>query len=145
MERKEAGSKLAPPTKPPSISSQAMSADILSGDFHSLPIGMQPGLQAARLTEAHHNRDDSVCFQIGSWHPNLVGQSDQRILNYSFTVDDAKFTIAREYGFKDWGEVEAIEGRASDVAFENAVDTILSGNLASLREQLWREHSVRTV
>ena len=111
-------------------------ADIFASGFRSLPIGTQPSLQAARLTEAHHNRDDSVCFQIGSWHPDLVGQSDERILNYSFTVDDAKVTVAREYGFTDWREVEVIEERASDVAFENAVDTMLSGNLASLKEQI---------
>ena len=111
-------------------------ADIFANDFHSLPIGAQLGLQAARLTEAHHNRDDAVCFQIASWHPDLIGQSDERILNSSFTVNDAKVTIAREYGFKEWSEVEAIKGRASDVVFENAVDTMLSGGLASLREQI---------
>jgi hypothetical protein len=111
-------------------------ADILARDFHSLPIGTQLGLQAARLTAAHHNRDDSVCFQIGSWHPDLVGQSDERILNHPFSVDDAQVTIAREHGFKNWGGVEAIDRRVSDVAFENAVDTMLSGNLASLGEQV---------
>jgi hypothetical protein len=101
-----------------------------------LPIGTQLGLQATRLAEAHQRREDSVCFQIGSWHPDLVGQSDERILNCSFNGDDAKITIAREYGFKDWGDVEAIEALASDVAFENAVDTMLSGNIDSLREQI---------
>ncbi len=109
-------------------------ADIFAADLHSLPIGTQLDLQAARLAKAHHKGDDSVCFQIGSWHPDLVGQSDERILNYSFTVDDAKVTVAREHGFTDWGEVEGIDGRASDIAFESAVDTMLSGNLTSLSE-----------
>ena len=111
-------------------------ADMFGSNFYSLAIGTQLELQSARLAKAHHNRDDSVCFQIGSWHPDLVGQSDERILNYSFTVDDAKMTIAREHGFKDWTEVESIEGRVSDVAFEKAVDTMLSGHLSSLREQI---------
>ena len=111
-------------------------ADIFASNFHSLPIGTQLELQSARLMEAHHNRDDSVCFQIGSWHPGLAGESDERILNYSFTLDDAKVTIAREYGFKDWNEGESVDGRVSDVAFERAVDTMLAGRLSLLREQI---------
>jgi hypothetical protein len=55
-------------------------ADIFAGDFYSLPIRRQLELQADRLTEAHHNRDDSVCFQIESWHPELVGEQDEHIL-----------------------------------------------------------------
>ena len=111
-------------------------ADLFGRDFYSLPIRRQMELQADRLTEAHHNRDDSVCFQIGSWHPDLVAKSDEQILNHVFSIDDGKVTIAREHGFKGWNEVESIEGRESDVAFEKAVDTMLSGDLSSLRAQI---------
>ena len=109
--------------------------DLFGKDFYSLPIKRQLGLQVDRLTEAHHHRDDSVCFQIASWHPDLVGKSDAQILDSAFSLDDGKITIAREYGFKDWNEVDSLEGRPSDVHFENAVDTLLSGNLSSLKEQ----------
>jgi hypothetical protein len=88
------------------------------------------------LTEAHHNRDDSACFQIASWHPDLVGKSDGWILDHAFGADDGKITIAREYGFKDWDEVQSIQDRQSDVGFEIAVNTMLAGNLSSLKEQL---------
>ena len=71
-------------------------ADLFGRDFYSLPIRRQIELQADRLTEAHHNGDDSVCFQIGSWHPDLVGKSDEQILNHVFSIDDGKVTIARE-------------------------------------------------
>ena len=111
-------------------------SDLLSRDFYSLPIRKQLALQADRLTEAHHNRDDSVCFQIASWHPDLVGTSDGQILDHVFGIGDGKITIAREYGFKDWDEVESIQDRPSDVDFEMAVDTMLSGNLPSLKEHV---------
>jgi hypothetical protein len=110
--------------------------ELLSRDFYSLPIRRKLYLQADRLTEAHRNRDDAVCFQIASWHPNLVGKSDARILEHVFGIDDGKLTIAREYGFKNWDDVESMQDRQSDVAFEIAVDTMLSGNLRSLKEQL---------
>ena len=29
---------------------------------------------------------------------------DARILDYKFSIDDGRITVAREYGFKDWGE-----------------------------------------
>src|SRR5882762_8635805 len=111
-------------------------SDLLVREFYSLPIRRQLEFQADRLTEAHHNRDDSVCFQIASWHPDLVGKSDGWILDHAFGADDGKITIAREYGFKDWDEVQSIQDRQSDVGFEIAVNTMLAGNLSSLKEQL---------
>jgi hypothetical protein len=107
-------------------------ADVLAGDFYSLPIRRQLELQAVRLTEAHHNRDDSVCFQIGSWHPELVGKHDDAILNHDFSIDDGRTTIAREYGFREWDDLDSIANRQSNVKFEKAVNTMLSGNLVLL-------------
>jgi hypothetical protein len=108
-------------------------ADLFTGDFYSLPVRRQLELQADRLTEAHHNRDDSVCFQIGSWHPELVGKQDEQILNHVFSIDDGRTTIAREYGFRNWNDVESIADRRSNVKFETAVNTMLSGNLVLLK------------
>ena len=108
-------------------------ADVFTGDFYSLPIRRQLELQADRLTEAHHNRDDSVCFQIESWHPELVGKQDEQILNHVFSIDDGRTTIAREYGFKNWNELDSIANRRSNVKFEKAVNTMLSGNLVLLK------------
>jgi hypothetical protein len=108
-------------------------ADVLAGDFYSLPVSRQLELQAVRLTEAHHNRDDSVCFQIGSWHPELAGKDDDSIMNRMFSLDDGRATVAREYGFKDWNEVESGAARRSNVPFENAVNTMLSGDLPRLK------------
>ncbi|MBZ5551743.1 MAG: hypothetical protein LAO21_03405 [Acidobacteriia bacterium] len=108
-------------------------ADVFTGGFYSLPVRRQLELQADRLTEAHHNRDDSVCFQIGSWHPDWVGKPDEWILNHVFSIDDGRTTIAREYGFKDWNDVDSIANRRSNVQFEKAVNTMLSGNLSLLK------------
>jgi len=108
-------------------------AEVFTEDFYSLPIRNQLERQAHRLTEAHHNRDDSVCFQIASWHPELVGKQDEQILNHVFSIDDGKTTIAREYGFKNWNDVDSIGDRRSNVKFEKAVNTMLSGNLVLLK------------
>ncbi|HEX2520945.1 MAG TPA: hypothetical protein VHP35_02400, partial [Terriglobia bacterium] len=44
----------------------------------------------------------------------------------------------REYGFKAWKEVESIGETSSDVDFENAVNTMLSGGMPSLKAQIGR-------
>lgn len=108
-------------------------ADVFTGDFYSLPVRRQLELQADRLTEAHHNRDASVCFQIESWHPELVGKQDEQILEHVFSIDDGRTTIAREYGFKNWNDVDSIGDRPSNVKFEKAVNTMLSGDMLLLK------------
>jgi hypothetical protein len=110
--------------------------DLFDDDFYLLPIRKQLELQADRLAEAHDNRDDSVLFQISSWHPQLVGKPDAQILDYRFTIDDARTTIAREYGFMAWGEVESLQVRYSDPSFEETVNTMLAGDLPFLKEQI---------
>jgi hypothetical protein len=109
-------------------------AGVFAGDFYSLPVKKQLELQAEKLTEAHPDRDDSVCFQIGSWHPELAGQPDERILHHVFSIEDGKLTLAREYGFKNWDHVESIGNRRTNVIFENTLNTMLSGHLTLLKE-----------
>ena len=106
-------------------------AGIITGDFYSFPVRKQLELQAERLAEGHRAGDDAVCFQIGSWHPALTGKPDAQILAHAFTDDDARATLAREYGFKSWTDVPA--GRRSNVNFEKAVNTMLAGDLPALR------------
>jgi hypothetical protein len=67
------------------------------------------------------------------WHPKLVCLSADDILNSNFTLDDAQQTIAREYGFADWSDVERRGANPPDPAFELAVDTLLSGGVEKLR------------
>jgi hypothetical protein len=92
-------------------------ADVIAGNLYALPVGRQLDLQVERLTEAHRDGNDAVCFQVGSWHPGLMGKPDDEILRYPFNLDDGRITIAREYGFKDWRDVQAIADRRSNVIF----------------------------
>jgi hypothetical protein len=110
--------------------------DLFNKEFYAQPIVMQLEMQAEILTNAHGNHDRSVIFQIASWHPELVGKSDVQILDHPFTRNDGRATLAREYGYKDWAEVEKLDRQSSDVDFERAVNTMLAGDLLSLKEQI---------
>ena len=60
----------------------------------------------------------------------------------SFSLNDARQTIAREYGFADWSDVEARGANSPDPAFELAVDTLLSGDVETLRGLLTGDPSL---
>jgi hypothetical protein len=59
-----------------------------------------------------------------------------------FTLDDARATIAREYGFADWADVEQRGTEPPDRDFEAAVDALLSGDLNGLRDLIEQQPSL---
>jgi hypothetical protein len=81
--------------------------DLLTDRFRQLPIRDQLDGQAHRIIEGHKAGNRAVVMHITCWHPQLVCHTADDIMNSTFTLDDARQTIAREYGFADWSDVEA--------------------------------------
>jgi hypothetical protein len=106
--------------------------DLLTDDVRQLPIRDQLDQQAHRIVEGHKAGDRAVATQISCWHPKMVCHSADEIMNSNFTPDNARQTIAREYGFADWSDVEAQGRNPPDPAFELAVDTLLRGDVEKL-------------
>ena len=107
--------------------------DLFTDSFRQLPIRDQLDRQAHRIVEGHKAGDRAVVTHITCWHPQLVCHSADEIMNSNFSLDDARQTIAKEYGFGDWSDVEARGANPPDPAFELAVDTLLSGDVEKLR------------
>lgn len=107
--------------------------DLFTGDFRKLPIREQLDEQAKRLVEAHKQGDVAVVTHIKCWHPEMIGHSDDEIMNWACTLEDARETIAREYGFHDWSDASVRGVSPPDQQFESAVDAILSGDVEALR------------
>lgn len=107
--------------------------DLLTDAVRRLPIRDQLDRQAHRIAEAHKAGDRAVVTQITCWHPTLVCHSADEIMSSDFTLDDARQTIANEYGFADWSDVEARGENPPDPDFELAVDTLLRGDVEKLR------------
>src|SRR5947209_18207961 len=63
-------------------------------------------------------------------------------MSSTITLDGARQTIAREYGFADWSNVEARGANPSDPDFELAVDTLLRGDVEALRGLLSSDPSL---
>lgn len=81
--------------------------DLLTDSFRKLSVRGQLDGQAHRILEGHKAGDRAVVTHITCWHPKMVCRSAADIMNSNFTLDDARQTIAREYGFADWSDVEA--------------------------------------
>jgi hypothetical protein len=116
--------------------------DLLTDDERRLPIRDQLDRQAHRIVEGHKAGDRAVVTHITCWHPRLVCRSADEIMSGNFTLDDAQQTIAREYGFAGWPDVEERGANPPDPDFELAVDTLLSGDVETLRGLLSSDPSL---
>ena len=110
--------------------------DLFTDAFRQLPIREQLDRQAQRIVQAHQAGNSAVVTHLTCWHPELVGHSPQAIMNRRLTLDDARQTLAREYGFANWAEVVQQGADPPDPTFEAAVDALLSGDDKRLRELL---------
>lgn len=116
--------------------------DLLTDSLRQLPIREQLDRQAHRIVEGHKAGDRAVVTHITCWHPTLVCRSADEIMSSNFTLEDARQTIAREYGFADWSDVEARGASPPDQDFEIAVDTLLHGDVEKLRGLLADDSSL---
>ncbi len=104
--------------------------------FRALSIREQVEQQAETLLTAHADGDPRIRMQIMSWWPEASGRDVAGILAAPFTHDDALLTISREYGFENWGAVDALGSKTSDPEFESALDKMLTGDAQSLGDML---------
>jgi len=90
--------------------------------------------QAQNILDAHKSGNEAVTFHLACWSPQFIGQSTDEIMNSPLTLDQAKQTIAQEYGYSDWTKVEALCSSKLDINFEKAVDSVVTGEVEVLSE-----------
>ncbi len=110
--------------------------DLFTDQFRQLPIEEQLDRQAGRIFEAHGAGNSAVATHIKCWHPELVGLPAEEIMRSDFTLADARLTIAREYGFTAWSDVQKQGLEPPDAEFEFAVDALVDGDVERLRQLL---------
>ena len=111
-------------------------ADLLTPIARSFPIAEQLERQATRLLAGQRSGHAGAVVQLSNWHPDHVGNGEAEILASELSPDDARLSLAREYGFPDWAAVQAIGTDKLDPAFERAVDALVLGDLALLQHCL---------
>ncbi|NND98810.1 MAG: hypothetical protein HKN47_15935, partial [Pirellulaceae bacterium] len=107
---------------------------LLNDDRLQLPIADHLDLLSQRIVDGHASRHPATVTHISCWHPKWVGHSAEQIFSVDFTCQDARETIAREYGFADWADAHQRGKQPPSLEFENAVDALLAGDIAKLRQ-----------
>ncbi len=110
-------------------------SDLLTPEARRKPVCDWLDAQAARILQGHADGNPVIVPHITCWHPSLVGKKKDEILDAEFLLEDARETIAREYGFADWEEASAVTA-TPDAEFEKAVDLLLEGKQEELQELL---------
>lgn len=116
--------------------------DLFNDAFRRIPIREQLDRQAQRMVEAHESGNKAVTTHVTCWHPELTGHSVEEIMERELTLDDARETVAREYGFNNWSDAEKRGTEPPNPNFEAAVDALLAGDVAALKALLEQQPSL---
>jgi hypothetical protein len=90
---------------------------------------------ADRLADGHSRQHPGAYVELANWSPALVGLRPEQLWERPLDRSDALVAIARARGYDSIDQVVP-DDVVPSVAFETAVDTMLAGNLDSLRAQL---------
>ena len=91
---------------------------------------------AMKLAEGIKQEELSVVIEINNYNKGYLGKPADYIFNQKLGLDDARTTIAHEYGFKNWNHLELECNKQYNIDFENLVNELLHGNLDSLKSRL---------
>jgi ankyrin repeat protein len=99
--------------------------------------------QAQALFDALKSGGEDAAWRFKWEHPRFRGKSVTDVRDATLELADAQTVIAQEYGFQTWANlVEYTEAICQDGAvarFEEAVETVVAGDVDRLRSML-REH-----
>ncbi|MBQ4803817.1 hypothetical protein J8L88_13220 [Aquimarina sp. MMG015] len=85
-----------------------------------------------RMLEGMLENQDVIFHEINNYHPDYLGIPIEKLKKLNLTIDDCRTTIANEYGFKNWNEVEKLKD-SYDQNFEKAVNLLINGDFTELK------------
>ncbi|HQR05879.1 MAG TPA: ankyrin repeat domain-containing protein [Gemmatales bacterium] len=96
--------------------------------------------QAESLFAALQSGNSDAQWRFKWMHPRFRGKHVDEVKAATLTLDDAKLLIARENFFDDWTALavytEAVKADGPVRRFEQAVEAVVSGDVATLRSML---------
>ena len=108
--------------------------------------------QAITLLAGHRAADSAAIVLFHHKHPRFLDEKikwrpkfipDSEIRDAALSIEDARLAIARYYDFLDWpslaAHVEAVSKPGPVFEFESAIEAVINGALAALKEALRRD------
>jgi len=102
--------------------------------------------QARALLDAIDAGERDVLWRVKWMHPRFRERGVGDVSASTLDIDDARMVIAREHAFEDWDALAAFtaavreDGAVAD--FERAVEAVVAGDTATLRQMLERDPSL---
>ncbi len=93
---------------------------------------------ALRMWEGVQVGYPAIFSEINNYHKNYLGVPIAQLMNKALTLEDCYETVAHQYGFESWAQLNANKQLYYDIEFEQAVNYLLSGEKAKLQDQLDR-------
>ena len=79
---------------------------------------------------------DCLFTQLNNYNPNFIGQSIEQLKSREYNLTECQYTIAREYGFEEWNDIQKLKRTTYNIEFEHCVEAIITGDLNNLRSIL---------
>ena len=96
--------------------------------------------QAGELFAALESGDEAAMWRFKWEHPRFKGKTLPDVKAATLSPADARTVIAQEYSFNTWEELaefaNAVAADGPVARFEEAVEAVISGDLATLRKML---------
>lgn len=107
--------------------------ELLLESSHRIPLRKHLNQLSERVLSGHKSKHSGIVFVTTSkfGYKNL---SD--IFSSEFTLEDARSCIAKDFGYKNWIEVEKLGELKPDAEFESLVDRLLAGDLKAVKKAL---------
>lgn len=87
--------------------------------------------------------DEAVAWRFKWMHPRFRGLGVDAVRAATLDLDDARLLVVREHFFDDWASLarftEAVSRDGPERRFERAVEAVIAGDVAALREMLRAE------
>lgn len=74
------------------------------------------------------NHKTSLYTQINNYHSDFLGEPIDKLMQFTFDIEQCRRCIAHEYGFGLWTNVEALPEVALNLEFEDCVNSLLQGD-----------------
>ncbi len=91
---------------------------------------------AERLYEGLKQQERCLYTQINNYNPDYIGIKVTELKEKKFDLTDCQHTIANEYSFGSWKEVQKMEETYYNVEFENCINAIVKGDINSLKASI---------
>lgn len=79
-------------------------------------------------------KDPRTFWEISNHHPRYISCKISELFQSGFHRSDAEQTIAREYGYRDWTDLQERGSIPYEQTFEQAVDRLINGQIEELSE-----------